>query len=110
MARTVQNLIDEIKSNRFPWMTTAEGLQYANDVHKEIIGMMPPMRRMAFSAPVSVAITAGTREYVLPLTTNQIERAEFTPTGGATIRLNDTSIETIDRGMSAGHPRRSVVP
>lgn len=101
MARTAQNIIDQVKSNRYPWATQTEALQYVNDTHKEIISLMPITCRHAFATPVTIATVIGQREYALPATINQIERVEQT-ISGTTTHLNSTSIENINRGLVDG--------
>lgn len=99
MARTVQNIIDELKETRFPWLSTAEALKYVNYTHKEMIGAVPALQRMGSASPTSIPITAGTREYALALTLNQIDRVEFT-IGSTITKLDGTSIEAINRQMA----------
>lgn len=103
MARTAQNIIDEVKSNRFPWMTQAEGLKYVNDTHKELIGAVPELRRTPYSTPYSINVVQGTREYILPLTLNQIDRVEYTPAGGTAVQLAQKTIEYISHGVTVGN-------
>ncbi len=77
---------------RMPDLTTSRAIELANLVHQELFIHLPEIRRTPHSAPVTVTVLNGVKEYVIPENLAQVDYVHL-----GSNKLMETNVETLNK-------------
>jgi hypothetical protein len=92
MAYTIATAVANAQRS-LPDLQTSRGIDLANQVHREILGYIPELRRDQYT----LSLTANTGEYALTEQSFQVDNVVYTPSSGNPVQLTPTTIEQLNK-------------